>query len=266
MGGGGGALPFAVFSLFWEMIRKERVAARAECETAAAETRVERETAAAEQRRLMVEVYELRLQLAEEKKSRPDVVQSGTAGVQSAATAGGDCITNTGETAIGLNGRMHIEPMRWMRSESSPSPTRSRASTSSRNNNSGAVTVQMGNGETRVKQVKDVPLFGAKAKFLAWKQDFLCLAKLHGVFGIFIEGVDVPVADETMSIPALQEAFPHENVQKHSWPGTFSHGPSRIAQAVILYATLPHQLRDGMRQLTRTVRLLLVPKYSVSSR
>ena len=27
--------------------------------------------------------------------------------------------------------------------------------------------------------------------------------------------MDVPVADETMSIAALQEAFPHENVQKH---------------------------------------------------
>ena len=41
------------------------------------------------------------------------------------------------------------------------------------------------------------------------------MAKLHGLFGIFTEGVYVPVADETMSIPALQEeAFPHENVRK----------------------------------------------------
>ena len=44
---------------------------------------------------------------------------------------------------------------------------------------------------------------------------FLCLAKLHVLFSIFTEGVDVPVADETMSIAALQEAFPHENIQKH---------------------------------------------------
>ena len=35
------------------------------------------------------------------------------------------------------------------------------------------------------------------------------------MFGNFTEGVDVPVADETMSIAALQEAFPHNNVQKH---------------------------------------------------
>ena len=47
------------------------------------------------------------------------------------------------------------------------------------------------------------------------KQIFLLLAKLHGLLGIFAEGVDVPVADETMPIAALQEAFPHENKQKH---------------------------------------------------
>ena len=53
------------------------------------------------------------------------------------------------------------------------------------------------------------------AKFPAWKQSFLCLAKLHGLFWIFTEGVEVPVADEMMSIAALQDAFPHENIQKH---------------------------------------------------
>ena len=177
---------------------------------------MERETAAAEQRRSMAEVSELKLQLAEERRSRPGVVQSGTAAVQSGTTAGVDRITNTGGTAIGLNDRMHIEPMRWMGSESPPSPTRSRASTSSRNGDSGAVSVQRENGETQVKQIKDVPLFdGTKTKFPAWKQNFLCLVKLHGLFGIFTEGVDVLVAEETMSIAALQEGFPHENVQKH---------------------------------------------------
>ena len=63
---------------------------------------------------------------------------------------------------------------------------------SSRNSTSGAVPVKRGNGETRVKQIKDVPLFdGTKAKFPAWKQKFCCLAKLHGLFGIFTEEVDV---------------------------------------------------------------------------
>ena len=40
------------------------------------------------------------------------------------------------------------------------------------------------------------------------------MVKLQSLFGIFTEGVDVPAADETMSIAALQEAFPHENVQR----------------------------------------------------
>ena len=52
--GGSGAPSFTHFSLFREMTREERKAARAEREAAAAEARVERETAAAEQRRLIV--------------------------------------------------------------------------------------------------------------------------------------------------------------------------------------------------------------------
>ena len=46
--GGGGASPFADFSSFREMIRKECEAARAESEAVAAEARVKRETAAVE--------------------------------------------------------------------------------------------------------------------------------------------------------------------------------------------------------------------------
>ena len=41
------------------------------------------------------------------------------------------------------------------------------------------------------------------------------MAKLHGLFWISTGEVDVPVADETMAIAALHEAFPHENIQKH---------------------------------------------------
>ena len=62
--GGRGAPSFADFSSFRDMIRDEREPARAEREAAAAEAREARETAAAEQRRLMAEVYELKLQLA----------------------------------------------------------------------------------------------------------------------------------------------------------------------------------------------------------
>ena len=105
--------------------------------------------------------------------------------------------------------------MRWMGTESAPSPAHSRTSTSSRNGDSGALPVQRESDETQVKQIKYDPLFdGTKAKFPAWKHDFLRLGKLHGLFGICTDGVDVPVAHETMFIAALQDAFFHKNVQK----------------------------------------------------
>ena len=67
--GGSGASPFCEFSSFREMILDELEASRAERQAAEAEARVERETAAAEQRRLMAEVFELKLQLVEERRS-----------------------------------------------------------------------------------------------------------------------------------------------------------------------------------------------------
>ena len=67
-----------------------------------------------------------------------------------------------------------------------------------------------------VKQIKGVPTFdGTKAKFPAWKRNFLYLAKLHDIFEIFTEGVDVPVADEGMSVSAIQRAFPGGDIQKN---------------------------------------------------
>ena len=209
---------------------RSREAVRAGREAVVAEVRVERETAAAEQWRLMIEVFELKLQLAGKRGRRSGVAggEPWTAGsrgeprgliesaVESGAAAGGDRISNPGGTAIGFDGRVHVESMWWMGSESAPSPARSQASTSSKNGDNGAVPVQRENCENQVKQIKDVPLFdGPKAKFPAWKHNFLWLAKFHGPFGIFTDGVNVPVADETMSIAALQEAFPHENVQNH---------------------------------------------------
>ena len=118
--GGGGAPPFADFSSFREMIREEREAARAEREAAAERARVEREAAFAEQKRLMIEVFELRLQLARGIERQPGVAggepwMTGSRGeprnpiesaVQSGAAAGGDRITNPGGTATGLGGRM----------------------------------------------------------------------------------------------------------------------------------------------------------------
>ena len=219
------------------MMREEREAARAEREAAAAEARVERETAAAEQRRLMAEEYELKLQLAEGRRSRTAVVQNGT--------------------AIGLDGRRHIESIRWMESESAPSSARSQASTNSRNGDSGAVPTQRGNGESQFKQINDVPMFdGTRAKFPCWKKKILCLAKRLGLIGIFTEGVDVPVADETMSIAALQEAFPRENIQKHF-----------IAWNILSRAIACNEDRDTLRHASSPAAgwRALVDTYSAST-
>ena len=87
---------------------------------------------------------------------------------------------------------------------------------------------------------------GTRAKFPAWKQNFLCSAKLHGLFGIFTDGVDVPVADETMPIAALQEAFPHANIQKHfiAWSILSRAIASNEGRDILRHAS---QLRDGVR-------------------
>ena len=56
----------------------------------------------------------------------------------------------------------------------------------SRSGESGAVPVPRETFETQVKHIKDAHVFdGTKAKFSAWKQNCLWLAKLHGQFEIF---------------------------------------------------------------------------------
>ena len=97
---------------------------------------------------------------------------------------------------------------------------------------------------------------GTRAKLPAWKKNFLCLAKLHDLFGIFTEGVDVPVADETMPIAALQEAFPHENIQKHF-----------IAWNVLSRAIACNEDRDTLRHASSPAAgwRALVDTYSAST-
>ena len=258
----GGAPPLSDFSLFREIIREEREAAQAEREAAAAEARVERETVVAEQRHLIAEVFELKLRLAEERERRSGVAggEPCTAGsrgrprgpiesaVQSGATTGSERITNPGGTAIGLDGRMHIEPMRRMESESNPSPARSQASTSSRNGDSGAAPVQRENSENQVKQIKYVPLFdGTKAKFplgsrivSAWPDVTACLGSLQ------MESIFQLPTKRCLSL-LYRRAFPIIMFKTISLPGPFSHGLTRIMDTVILYATLPHQLQDDVR-------------------
>ena len=86
---------------------------------------------------------------------------------------------------------------------------------------------------------------------------FFCLAKLHGLFGIFTEGVNAPVADETISVAALQEAFPRENVQSHF-----------IAWNILSRAIADNGDRDTLRHASLPTAgwRALVATYSTSTR
>ena len=67
------------------------------------------------------------------------------------------------------------------------------------------------------KQIKDVPLFhGAKAKFPKFKRDLITLAKQHGLFRVFTEDVEIPVADEEKSVEEIQAmGFAEDEIRKH---------------------------------------------------
>ena len=85
--------------------------------------------------------------------------------------------------------------------------------------------------------------------------------RLRGLFGNFTQGVDVPVADETMSIAALQEAFPHENIQKHfiAW--------NILSRAILSRANFITGDRDTLRHASSPAAgwRALVDTYSAST-
>ena len=67
------------------------------------------------------------------------------------------------------------------------------------------------------KQIKDVPFFhSAKAEFPKFKRDLITLAKQHGLFRVFTEDVEIPVADEEKSVEEIQAmGFNQEEIRKH---------------------------------------------------
>ena len=67
------------------------------------------------------------------------------------------------------------------------------------------------------KQIKNVPFFhGAKAEFPKFKRDLITLAKQHGLFRVFTEDFEVPVADKEKSVEEIQAmGFAEDEVRKH---------------------------------------------------
>ena len=131
----------------------------------------------------MAEVFDLKIQLAEERGRQSDVAggepwTTGSRGeprgpieiaVQSGTDAGGDRTTNPDRTTIRLDGKMHVEPMRWMGSESALSRARSQASTSSRNGDSEAVPYQRESCENQVKQIARDTFRHAPSPAAGWR-------------------------------------------------------------------------------------------------
>ena len=143
----------------------------------------------------MNEVVELRVHLALSGRQSRSAAQ-GSPAVEVKST------TNFGRANLGAF-RMEDPTRRLAGNELTgshlalTSPAHSQSSGSSRRSGDGEVALIQGDRAAQVKQIKGVPTFdGTKVKFPAWKRNFLCLAKLHGHFEIFVEGVDVPVADE----------------------------------------------------------------------
>lgn len=152
--GGGGTLQPAELSLLCAMIREERKAARAEREAAAERaraereavaerSRVDREAAAAEHLRLMIEVFELKVQLGQGNGNQSGVVggEPWTSGLRgerrsSIASAAWDI------TAAGEEERITIPcgttmPMWKIGSESAETPSSTLHSEAPANSNDG---------------------------------------------------------------------------------------------------------------------------------
>ena len=62
-----------------------------------------------------------------------------------------------------------------------------------------------------------MPFFhGAKAEFPKFKRYLITLAKEHGLFRVFIEDVEIPVADEGKSVEEIQAmGFDEEELRQY---------------------------------------------------
>ena len=109
------------------------------------------------------------------------------------------------------------------------------------------------------KQIKDGPFFhGAKAEFLKFKRDLISLAKQHGLFRVFTEDVERPVADENKSAEEIQTmGFAEDGIRKHF-----------LAWNILSRAIKCKTDNDILRQVTSPIAAwrILVGSYSAATR
>ena len=191
-----------------DLTREEREAFRAEREQADAALRVERREAAAAQERLRAETENLRASM--EQLQRRVEGQSGF--------ARGEPFAGLGSVG-GLEGRLPAR--RAAGSGFVPAGFRSpRSSVSGDSCTASAPAPRIGENTVSnnvTKQIKDVPFFqGAKAEFPKFKRDLITLAKQHGLFRVFTEDIEIPVADEDKSVEEIQAmGFAEDEILRH---------------------------------------------------
>ena len=193
--GSGASLLNKEWSQVRDLIREEREAFRAEREQADAALRVERREAPAAQERLRTETENLRASM-EQLQRRVEGQSSFT----------------RGEPFAGLGSIGGLEgPLPARRAAGSGFvPAGFQSPRSSVSGDSGTASSAPRSGENTVssnvtKEIKDIPFFhGAKAEFPKFKRDLIPLAKQHGLFRVFTEDVEIPVADEEKSVEEIQ--------------------------------------------------------------
>ena len=97
------------------------------------------------------------------------------------------------------------------------------------------------------KQIKDVPFFhGAKAEFPKFKRDLINLAKQHGLFRVFTEDIEIPVADEEKLVEEIQAmGFDEEEIRKHFLAWNILSRAIKARRITTYCAELPRQLLRG---------------------
>ena len=204
--GSGASLLKKEWSQVRDLIREEREAFRAEREQAGAALCVERREAAAAQERLRAETENLRASM-EQLQRRVEGQSSFTRGEPFAGLG----------SIGGLEGRLPAR--RAAGSGFVPAGFQSpRSSVSGDSGTASAPRIGENTVSSNVtKQIKDVPFFhGAKAEFPKFKRDLITLAKQHGLFRVFTEDVEIPVADEEKSVEEIQAmGFAEDEIRKH---------------------------------------------------
>ena len=110
------------------------------------------------------------------------------------------------------------------------------------------------------KQIKDVPFFhgATAAEYPKSKRDLITFAKQHGMFRVFPEDVEIPVADEEKPVEEIQVlGFAEDEIRRHF-----------LARNILSRAIKDKMDNDILRRVTSPTAAwrILVGSYSATTR